>query len=79
MEGSNDRTALLAEGAMRLGKSYIIEEFAKNEYKTHLIIDFNIASQQVKDIFLEDLSDLKTLFLKLSTFYQICSLREILL
>ena len=34
------RTALLIEGARRIGKSYIVEEFAKNEYKSYIIIDF---------------------------------------
>ena len=40
---SNDahRTVLLIDGARRVGKSYIVEEFAKNEYDSYILIDFN--------------------------------------
>ncbi len=38
------RTALLIDGARRVGKSYIVNEFARNEYKTHILIDFNRVS-----------------------------------
>ena len=38
------RTALLIDGARRVGKSYIAEEFAKNEYKSYIMIDFNRVS-----------------------------------
>ena len=41
---SSGRTALLIEGARRVGKSTIVEEFAKNEYKSYILIDFNRAS-----------------------------------
>ena len=40
--------ALLIEGARRVGKSYIVEEFAKAEYEHYLIIDFAKASPSVK-------------------------------
>lgn len=43
--------ALLIEGARRIGKSTIVEEFAKREYKSYLLIDFNDASDVVKDAF----------------------------
>ena len=45
---SSGRTALLIEGARRVGKSTIVEEFAKNEYKSYILIDFNRASKDVK-------------------------------
>lgn len=64
------RTALQLQGARRIGKTYIVEEFAQREYKSYLIIDFNRTSQQVKDLFLYDIDDLDTFFLKLSTFFQ---------
>ena len=40
-EESNGRTALLVEGARRVGKSYIVEEFAKSNYKSYILIDFS--------------------------------------
>ena len=39
-ENSNGKTAVLIEGARRVGKSYIAEEFAKNNYKSYILIDF---------------------------------------
>ena len=41
------RTALLIDGARRVGKSYIVENFAKQEYKSYIIIDFNRVNQEV--------------------------------
>mgnify|MGYP003053554477 CR=1 FL=1 len=40
---SKGSTALLVEGARRIGKSTIVEEFAKNEYQSYILIDFNEA------------------------------------
>lgn len=50
-EESEGTTALLIEGARRIGKSTVVEEFAKNEYKDYLLIDFSIAEQALKDNF----------------------------
>jgi len=63
--------ALLIEGARRIGKSYIVSEFGKNEYKTCLIIDFNQAPEQVKGWFDNYLSDLDMLFQMLSIHYNV--------
>ena len=41
---SNGETALMIQGARRIGKSTIVEQFAKNNYSSYLIIDFNKAS-----------------------------------
>ena len=68
---SKGKSAILVEGAHRVGKSYIVEEFAKKEYKTYILIDFNRASDQIKDIFVNDLMDLDTFFLKLSALFNI--------
>lgn len=65
---SGGRTALLVEGARRIGKSTIVEEFAKNEYAVHLIIDFTVASKAVISLF-DDLSDLNRIFLQLQLIY----------
>lgn len=65
----NGESALLVQGARRVGKSYIVEQFAKSEYKSYILIDFNKADDQIKDIFLHDISDLKSFFLKLTAYY----------
>lgn len=62
------RSALLIEGARRIGKSTIVEEFAKREYKSYILIDFNKASERVKSLF-EDLMDLDYIFLFLQSTY----------
>ena len=67
---SNGDTALLIEGARRVGKSTVAEEFGKNEYKSYIRIDFSIASKAVKDLFL-DLSDLNYFFLQLQLIYRV--------
>ena len=48
-EKRNGEVALLIEGARRIGKSYIVEEFGKNEYESYILIDFNKAPQMVRD------------------------------
>ena len=67
---SDGKTALLVEGARRVGKSTVVETFAKNEYESYLIIDFNRASQAIKDLF-NDLMDLNRLFLYLQATYHV--------
>lgn len=66
---SNGETALLIEGARRVGKSYITTLFAKNEYRSHIVIDFGIAPQEILDLFLHDSYDLDVFFAKLSVYY----------
>lgn len=66
---SSGEKALLIEGARRIGKSTISEEFGKNEYKSYIIVDFNDASNVIKDAFDKYLNDLDTFFLILSTEY----------
>lgn len=65
------QTALLLEGARRVGKSYIVQEFAKKEYKSYILIDFNQAPTEIKSLFDNYLHDLDTLFMYLSNFYQV--------
>ena len=66
---SAGQTALLIDGARRVGKSYIAEKFAAAEYKSYLLIDFNRAPKEVTDLFETYLNDLDTLFMYLSGFY----------
>lgn len=67
---SDGRTALLIEGARRVGKSTVVEEFAKNEYESYILIDFSRASKAIKELF-EDISDLDYLFLQLQLQYKV--------
>ena len=68
-KNSAGQTALLIDGARRVGKSYIAEKFAAAEYKSYLLIDFNRAPKEVTDLFDNYLNDLDTLFMYLSGFY----------
>lgn len=68
-ETSNGNSALLVEGARRIGKSTIVEEFGKNEYRTYILIDFTKVSDSVKALF-DDLSDLNYLFLQLQLVFK---------
>ena len=54
---SDGKTALMIEGARRVGKSTVAEEFAKHEYESYILIDFSSVSKAVKDLF-EDMADL---------------------
>ena len=63
--------ALLIEGARRIGKSTIAEEFAKNEYKTYILIDFSTATDTIKSYFVNYINDLDTFFLMISTAYKV--------
>ncbi len=65
----NGGTALLINGARRVGKSYLCEEFARNEYKTYLIIDFGNVSKEVLEVFENDSTNLDLFFAKLSAYY----------
>ena len=63
--------ALLIEGARRIGKSYIVEEFAKNEYTSYILIDFNQVSNRVKKWFDDYIEDLDTFFELLEQHYHV--------
>lgn len=65
---SNGSTALLIEGARRVGKSTVAKEFAKNEYKSYILIDFAFAPKLVQDLF-EDVNDLDYIFMQLQFQY----------
>ena len=65
---SNGRTAILIDGARRIGKSWIVEEFAKNEYKSYILIDFNNVAQNILELFEYYLTDLDVFFSRLSIY-----------
>ena len=56
--------AVLLEGARRVGKSTIAEQFARNEYRSYILIDFSKASNEIKSCF-DDINDLDMFFLRL--------------
>jgi hypothetical protein len=73
LEWKNERqgqTAILVEGARRVGKSTLVEEFARNEYETYILVDFNQAPELIKNLF-EDLTNLNNIFLRLQQHYQV--------
>ena len=65
---SNGKSALLIEGARRIGKSTVVKTFARNEYESFIFIDFTKCSQEVKNLF-NDVSDLNYIFLRLQLVY----------
>ena len=69
------KTAILIEGARRVGKSTIVEQFAKNEYESYILIDFNRVSSRVKSLF-DDLMDLDFLFFQLQATYNVALKRR---
>ncbi len=64
------KTALMIEGARRVGKSYIAQEFARNEYDSYILIDFSKAPTRVKDWFDEYLEDIPTLLQNIQLHYK---------
>ncbi len=61
------KKAILIEGARRIGKSTICEVFAKNEYKSYILIDFAVCPDSIKEYFIKYINDLDTFFMLLST------------
>lgn len=62
--------ALLIEGARRIGKSYIVEEFARQEYESYLLVDFSKVNPQVTEFFNLYIDDLDTLFMSLEVYFK---------
>ena len=62
------RSALLVDGARRIGKSWIVEEFGKNEYKSYILIDFNNVKAEIVELFERYITDLDTFFMRLSLY-----------
>ena len=66
---SQGKTAILIDGARRIGKSYIAETFAKENYETYVLIDFSKVPQVIKDLFENYLDNLDYLFTYLSQYF----------
>ena len=67
----NGSESLLVEGARRVGKSTIVQEFAKNQYESFLLIDFARTSEEIKEYFVRFNNDLDTLFMMLQNVYSV--------
>lgn len=67
----NGSTAVLIEGARRIGKSYVALEFARNEYDSYILIDFSIATGEIRELFDNYLNNLDEFFERLEVFYQV--------
>ena len=66
-EEQNGESAVLINGARRVGKSYIVKEFAQEEYKSYILLDFNKIGKNIKSLFETYLDDLDTFFMYLSS------------
>ena len=64
----NGRTAILVEGARRVGKSTIVEQFARQEYESYILIDFNEVDNDIIDLW-NNLTNLDRIFIKLQQSY----------
>lgn len=62
--------AVLIEGARRVGKSTLVENFAQREYKTYILIDFSKANREVNALF-EDMMDLDYFFVRLQSIFHV--------
>ena len=65
---SDGASAVIVEGARRIGKSTIVEQFARNEYESYILIDFNKASKAIKSLF-DDIMDMDYIFMVLQQVY----------
>ena len=64
---TNGRRALLVEGARRIGKSTIVEEFGKNEYQSYILINFSNVESKIKKYFYDYMDNLDMFFMMLSS------------
>lgn len=70
-QNAQGKSALMIDGARRIGKSYIVEEFAKNEYKSYILVDFNNADDNLVEIFDKYLRNLDVFFSYLALYYNV--------
>lgn len=68
-EKYNGKYALLIEGARRVGKTAVVKQFAENEYKSYILVDFSKVDKEVKDLFTHHAGDLNRFFLYLQQMY----------
>lgn len=66
---SNGESAMLIEGARRVGKSYLVKRFAENEYESFVYMDFANIEKEIIDLFENEMNQLDLFFIKLQSFY----------
>ncbi len=66
----SNRYALLIQGARRVGKSTLVEEFAKKEYDSYILIDFSQKYDEIDELF-NDMHDLNYFFFRLQNIFQV--------
>lgn len=66
---SQGESAMLIEGARRVGKSYLSKRFAENEYESYIYLDFANIENEIIDLFENEMTNLDMFFMKLQTFY----------
>lgn len=69
-QSSHGKKALLIEGARRIGKSTVVEEIGKSEYKSYVLIDFNKASRKILNSF-DDMTNMDIFFQTISLEYNV--------
>ena len=70
-EESHGESAMLIEGARRVGKSYLVKRFAEKEYESYIYLDFANVEREIIDLFENEMTDLDMFFLRLQSFYGI--------
>lgn len=70
-QNAQGKSALMIDGARRIGKSYIVEEFAKQEYKSYILVDFNNADENLMEIFDKYLKNLDMFFSYLGLYFNV--------
>ena len=70
-QNSQGKSALMIDGARRIGKSYIVEEFAQKEYKSYILVDFNNADSDLMEIFDKYLKNLDLFFSYLALYFNV--------
>ena len=68
-KNSQGKTALLIEGARRIGKSTLAEKFGRENYRSFIIIDFAVAPKVIKENFSDNLTNLDRFFQVISLEY----------
>lgn len=70
-EESHGESAMLIEGARRVGKSYLAKRFAEKEYESYIYLDFANIESEIIDLFENEMTNLDMFFLRLQSFYGI--------
>lgn len=73
---SNGESAMLIEGARRVGKSYLAKRFAEREYQSFIYLDFASIENEIIDLLENEMTNLDMFFLRLQSFYNVQLVRR---